>query len=112
MINPTISAQTDFLKHYPKCFDPEIPNLAGISWINGSKNLLIAAQILPHSNCDMMGTYSVYEIQLPSGKIIKKYTQLEAKKRFWNLLGPELRNADDECFTKPGSCQIPMLHGK
>lgn len=112
MINPTRLVQTDFLKHYPKCFDPEIPNLAGIAWITSSKRLLIAAQVLPDSNCDMMGTFSAYEIQVPSGKIIKKYTQLEAKKSFWDLLGPELRNADDECFTNPGDCQIPMLHGK
>lgn len=110
IIDPTSAAQKDFLAHYPKCFEPETPNLAGIAWIKDSNHLLIAAEVLPHSNCDMMGTFAAYEIEVPSGNILKKYGQLEAKKMFWRLLGPEFRNADDTCFTKPGSCEIPMLH--
>jgi hypothetical protein len=112
IIDPTSAAQKNFLAHYPKCFDPETPNLAGIAWLKDSKRLLVAAEVLPHSNCDMMGTFAAYEIEVPTGRIIKKYKQIEAKKTFWNLLGPELRNANDECFTKPDACQIPMLHGK
>ena len=112
IIDPTLAVQKDFLNHYPKCFDPETPNLAGITWIKDSRRLLIAAEVLPHSNCDMMGTFAAYEIEVPSGNIIKKYGQLEAKKQFWNLLGPELRNSNDNCFTTPGSCEIPMLHEK
>ena len=112
MIEATSAIQNDFLDHYPKCFEPETPNIAGIAWVKDSELLLIAAEVLPHSNCDMMGTFAAYEIEVPSGKIIKKYAQLDAKKRFWRLLGPELRAADDNCFTNPGFCEIPMLHGK
>jgi hypothetical protein len=112
ILNPTSAVEKDFLHHYPKCFTPETPNLGGVSWIKDSRHLLVAAEVLPHSNCDMMGTFSLYEIEVPSGKIIGKYDQLEAKKLFWKILGVELRNANDECFTEPGACSIPMLHEK
>jgi hypothetical protein len=58
-----------------------------------------------------MGTFALYDVLVPSGRILKKYPQLEAKKRFWNLLGSELKNADDDCIRKPSSCFIPALHG-
>jgi hypothetical protein len=112
VLDPTSAVEKDFLARYPKCFDPEIPNFGGITWLKDSRRLLVAAEVLPHSNCDMMGTFAAYEIEVPSGRIVKKYGQLVAKQHFWNLLGPELRNANDDCFTKPGSCEIPMLHEK
>ena len=112
VVDPTSSVQKDFLAHYATCFFPETPNLAGITWTKDSDRLLVVAEVLNHSNCDMMGTFAAYEIEAPSGKIVKKYGQLEAKKQFWQTLGPALRNADDECFTKPESCEIPMLHKK
>jgi hypothetical protein len=112
VLDPTAAVKKDFLAHYPKCYEPETPNLGCVAWLKNSYRLLVAAEVLPHSNCDMMGTFSLYEIEVPSGKIIKKYSQLQAKKLFGELLGVELRNADDECFTKPGSCDIPGLHAK
>ena len=112
VVDPTFAVEKDFLTHYPKCFDPETPNLGGVAWQGDAKRLLLAAQVLPHSNCDMMGTFSLYEIEVPSGRIIKKHGQLAAKKTFGGLLGSELRYADDGCFRNPGSCNIPQLHGE
>jgi len=100
----------DFLTRYPKCFRPETPNVAGIAWSRDASRLLVAAEVLPHSNCDEMGTFRVYEVAVPGGKIVRRYSQIEAKKLFRRLLGPELRNADDSCFSHPGACAIPMLH--
>jgi hypothetical protein len=111
-IDVTADAMKDFLAHYPKCYDPEDPNLAAVAWLPSTGHLLIAAEVLPHSNCDDMGTFALYEVTVPTGKIVRKYGQLEAKRRFGKKLGPELMNADDECFKKPGSCQIPDLHKK
>ena len=110
VLNPSSFVKKDFLSHYPRCLEPETPNFGGVTWLDNSRRLLVAAEVLPHSNCDMMGTFSLYEIEVPSGKIVKKYGQLEAKKVFGNMLGVELRNAEDRCFTEPGSCNIPQLH--
>lgn len=59
-----------------------------------------------------MGIFWAYEINLPDGEIAKKYSQLEAKKTFWESLGEEHRNAEDECIRDPKSCWVPQLHEK
>ncbi len=109
--DPSVAAKKDFLAHYPKCFNPEAPNLAGVAWLTASR-ILVAAEVLPHSNCDAMGTFATYEVDLPSGTIARKHGQLESKQRFARLIGPELRNADDECIRHPSSCWIAALHKK
>lgn len=100
-------ARADFQKYFPKCYDPSEPNLGAVAWLQGSKHLLVAAEVPPDSNCNDMGTFALYEVSVPGGKIIKKYGQLDAKRLFWKLLGSELRNANDSCIRKPGSCERP-----
>lgn len=109
---PTAHVQKDFDSKPPVCFEPEDPNIGAITWVGSSRRLLVAAEIQPHSNCDAMGTFKAYEISLPEGRILTKYGQLKAKRLFWSHLGPELRNASDECALSPKSCQIPVLHPK
>jgi hypothetical protein len=84
--------------------------MVGIAWANDATRLLVVAQVLPHSNCDNMGTFRLYELAVPTGTMIRRFSQVEAKTLFHDLLGPELRAADDSCFSEPGSCFIPMLH--
>jgi hypothetical protein len=109
-IDLTSAVRRDFLSRYPKCFSPEEPNIAGVAWSANSSKLLVAAEVLPHSNCDNMGTFSLYEVAVPGGKIVRRLSQLAAKASFNHLLGPELRAADDSCLTRAGSCRIPALH--
>lgn len=106
------NVQREFLRGYPKCSDPETPNLFGVAWSGDGQRLLVAAQVLNHSNCDDMGTFRLYEVAVPGGAILRRYSQLEAKAVFYGLLGPDLRAADDACLTHPGSCHVPMLHGR
>jgi hypothetical protein len=89
----------------PTCFDPELPNVGAIGWIgNGSDRLAIAVEVPPHSSCASMGTFKAYVIQLPSGRVVSNYGQIEAKRTFSKLIGGELRGADNECIEKPQSC--------
>jgi len=104
------AVRRDFQKHYPKCDSPEEPNIAGVAWSEDSTKLLIAAEVLPHSNCDNMGTFNLYTVAVFNGRIIDRTPQLTAKASVYSLLGPELRNADDGCFSQVGSCWIPALH--
>jgi hypothetical protein len=41
--------------------------------------------------------FARFEISLPEAGIIRGYSQIEAKKNLWRLLGCELRDADDGC---------------
>jgi hypothetical protein len=37
-----------------------------------------------------MGTFEAFVIQLPSGRVVSKYGQMEAKRSFSSLIGSEL----------------------
>lgn len=97
--------------HPVRCYEPEDPNVGGITWL-GKDRLLVAAEIPPHSNCDAMGTFTAYEVDLRTLRIVKTYSQIEAKRRFWSALGSELREAQDGCDRRPRACEIPPLHGR
>lgn len=112
MVEPSKYVIQEALRHYPKCSDPETPNISAIKWFKDSSTLLVAAEVHPHTNCDSMGIFWAYKINLPYGEITKKYDQLEAKKKFWDSLGEEHRRAEDECIRDPKSCWVPTLHEK
>ena len=89
----------------PRCFDPEVPNVAAIKWVgNDSSRLLVAVQVPPHSSCASMGTFKAFEIALPNGGVIAHYDQITAKKMFGTEMGVELENADDACIRAPKRC--------
>jgi hypothetical protein len=82
-----------------KCEVPVPPNVAFISWLD-SRRVLVAAEIVPVSICPCSGMFAAYEIRLPDAVISRRYSQAEAKLRFWNVLGCELRDADDGCAAR------------
>jgi hypothetical protein len=108
-IDPTPVVLTSFGQPV-KCEVPEAPNVGAITWISGSKRILIAAEIIHHSNCDSFGTFKAYEVSLPELKIVRTYDQLEAKKLFHYSLGWEIKDAPDSCIRDPKSCWLPGNH--
>jgi hypothetical protein len=88
-----------------RCDYPEAPNVAGIAWLpNG--NLLVAAEIVHHSNCDSYGTFAAYEMNAADARILREYDQIEAKRRFGPLLGWEIADAPDRCIVRPTACRV------
>jgi len=79
-----------------KCEVPVAPNIGFISWLD-SRRVLVAAEVVPVSVCKCAGAFAAYEVSFPEATIIRKYSQVEAKKKFWSVLGCELRDADDGC---------------
>jgi hypothetical protein len=82
-----------------KCEIPVPPNVAFISWLD-SHRVLVAAETVPVSICPCSGMFAAYEIRLPDAVIARRYSQAEAKQRFWNILGCELRDTDDGCAAR------------
>lgn len=111
-IDVTAAAETDFVPHHLRCSAKEGPNLAAIAWLDGADRLLLVVQVPRHSDCDDRGTFVLYEVSVPEGKVLAKYGQLEAKQRFGDKLGSELLHADDRCITQPGSCHAPYAPEK
>jgi len=110
-VDPTRQVKKDFMHRPVACGGPrEEPNLAAVRWGEDSGTLFVAAEIQPHSVCDSMGTFRLYEISLPSGRVLATWDQLRAKREFWNSLGMELRNSDDDCIRDPVSCYVPQNH--
>lgn len=96
--------------HPVRCGWPEAPNVGGITWLGQTGHILVAAEIVAHSNCDSYGTFKSYEVDPASMKVVRSYGQLETKRRFGKLLGEELINAPDECIRNPRSCYVPINH--
>ncbi|WP_443750824.1 hypothetical protein [Asticcacaulis solisilvae] len=95
--------------HPVRCFSPEDPNVGGIRWL-GPRRVLVAAEIPPHSNCDNMGTFRAYIVDLDRMKVVRSYDQLTTKRLFGSSIGQELKGADDSCIRQPASCWVPQLH--
>ena len=104
-VSLTVVAERAF-GHPVKCGWPEPPNVAAIRWLIPSKRLLVASEIMHHSNCDSFGTFKAYSIDLSERRIVDQYAQLEAKRRFGTDLGEELLQADDNCIREPKSCRV------
>ena len=96
--------------HPVKCGWQESPNVAAIRWAAPSQELIVAAEIIHHSNCDSFGTFEAYAVSLDGPKIERTYDQLEARRLFGDELGPELRQADDGCIRNPPSCYVRENH--
>jgi hypothetical protein len=86
---------------------PELPNVAAIMWLAPSRQLLVACEIMHHSNCDSFGTFKAYAVDLgQEPSIIKVYDQLQVKRLFRDDLGGELLQANDNCIRDPKSCRV------
>lgn len=96
--------------HPAKCGWPEPPNVAVVGWGKSSNRILVVAEIIHHSVCDSYGTFKLYELELPSLKLVRVYDQLAAKKKFAPLLGRELMQANDECIKTRRLCFVPTNH--
>jgi len=80
-----------------QCDVPLDPNTAFVRWGADSSSIFVAAEVVPASICNCMGTYRVYEVGLPDLRILQAYSQTEAKLKFRDEMGCELRDADDKC---------------
>ncbi len=89
------------------CDDGEQVNVAGVGWLpNG--HLIAAAEVPPHSACDFMGTFKAFEIDVGRGRVVGRWRQLEAKRRFSAMLGPRLQGSWDDCARDPSACVRPQ----
>jgi hypothetical protein len=88
---------------------PEVPNVAAIKWL-GSSRVLVAAEIIAHSNCDSFGTFKGFVVDVHGPRVLRKYDQLTVKRLYGPDLGVELRNANDSCIRNPESCFVSTNH--
>jgi hypothetical protein len=88
-IDVTHQAAEDFHKHISKC-PKEQPNVIAITWVGGSRQLLLVAESPDHSSCPDMGNIAGYLVEMPSGEIIKRYDKKELRANYGSYFGPRL----------------------
>ena len=71
------------------CDTAEVPNVAGIAWVDNT-TLLVAAEVPPHSSCTNMGQYAGYSISIGAGRILARYSENEVRQRWGTKLGRRL----------------------
>jgi hypothetical protein len=96
--------------HPVKCGWPELPNVIALKWLAPSQRLLIAAQIINHSNCDSFGTFKAYAVDITVPRVVEVYDQIKTKQLFGTELGRELLEVNDNCIRKPPSCYVSANH--
>jgi hypothetical protein len=104
----TAQAQRDMVESFPPCKaanrderdcrkleqHPEF-NMSGLGWINGSAGVVVFAEIPPSSFYGgILGQVLGYELEIPSGKILRRLSAAEFKKQWqpiaaWNISVPE-----------------------
>jgi hypothetical protein len=83
-------AVTDvFQKRYP-CVEPETPNVGAVAWLEGSKRLLLVAEVPPHSSCHEMGKLGGFVVEVPGGRIVQEYSEAELRDKWGKYLGIRL----------------------
>lgn len=68
----------------------------GSQWLNGSRELLVAAMAGPDSGCKYMGDVVVYRIEVLTGKILQAYSEKEAQRIFGEQDLPRVEADKDE----------------
>jgi hypothetical protein len=96
--------------HPVRCGWSELPNVVAVKWLEGSSALLVATQIIAHSNCDSFGTFAGFVVGDDGLRVVKRFNQLEVKRLYGSDLGPELRDANDDCIRNPSSCFVSTNH--
>ena len=95
--------------HPVRCGWPEVPNVVAVTWLSRTR-LVLAAQIIDHSNCDSFGTFKAYVFDVATLRLGRSIDQLEAKRRWSSRLGAELADARDECIRSPSVCFVAANH--
>lgn len=77
-------------RDFAKCFEgPESRNVGAASWLNRNE-LLVIAEVPPHSSCRNMGAITGFRVSANSGRVLERLPVKQLRKRYGNLLGCRL----------------------
>lgn len=82
-------ASTDVMRRY-KCAEREGPNFGAVAWMHGAGQLVLVAQVPPHSSCRDMGKLFGYMVSVPRGGILRRYSESELRNTWGAALGERL----------------------
>lgn len=71
----------------PNCELEESANFGAITWLNDGKELLLVAEVPPHSSCKNMGDVVGFRVSLQSRKIVERLSESTLRKKWSGMLG-------------------------
>ena len=87
----TKTIRKDFSRNHPNLVCARQVNVAGLTWLERSKQAVLVAEVPPSPRCDKAdGYFEAYVISVPKGEILVHYSMQETIKRFHDVLGPGL----------------------
>jgi hypothetical protein len=75
---------------FANCQTREQVNLAAITWLKGGSELLVVAEVPPHSSCQNMGALMGFVISVKSWAVEKKLSQKDMLSKFRKRFGTRL----------------------
>ena len=72
------------------------PDMIGSQWLNGSKEILIAAGAGPDSGCKYMSEWVIYRLDAATGRVLQTYTSKEAHRIFGDNDLPKLLEGEED----------------
>jgi hypothetical protein len=67
--------------------EPERPNLGVVGWLAKGSEILLVAEVPPHSSCKNMGALLGFRIAATTGSLIDKVSEPVLRKKYKHLLG-------------------------
>ena len=84
LIEPVVRA-------WPKCVDPPYANLGAAAWLRNGRELLVIAEVPPHSSCQNMGALLGFRISVASWRILERISEDSLRTTWKAFLGPRIR---------------------
>jgi hypothetical protein len=89
-----VAAVSAEARSLPRCFDAEIPNLGVSGWLKNGREVLMVAEVPPHSSCRNMGAITGYVVSVESGTIVKRLSESQLRRTLRGKLGCRFRNGN------------------
>jgi hypothetical protein len=83
--------QKEFFSRHPDGFCSKDVNVGALSWDNSSQKAVLIAEVPSSSSCgDMLGYFEAYEVAIPEGRVLARYSQKDTVKRWRKILAPDI----------------------
>lgn len=78
------------IKDFPQCEEREFANIAAVAWLANGNELLLVAEVPPHSTCSNMGSVRGFRMSSTTGEILEQVSERMLKRRWGAFLGCRL----------------------
>lgn len=82
------------------------PNVGGLTWVGGSRQLLLVAEVPPEGMCGQMGYFGGYLISAHGGQVLQRYSPENLFQQFGKIMGKRL-HGDFSGLTRKEKSELP-----